>query len=152
MPTPARRPGVSRFIAYSTLTRLPVLTGAEAGPLLTATRAIPALGYDNRFVEVLDCGEGGPDAESITAKLDDAREIYRTVFRGAGVSGRPGMPAFPFVEPEPAAPDPASTRAIVDDLSLLAARARRVGPTAIAALLERVLAEVEAELDCPHGA
>ncbi len=138
--------GRSRFVAYSTLTREPVMAHVDVSRLLTETRKISALGYDNRFVEVLDCGSDGPDAGTVTLALDAARELYRTVFRGGGALSRPGMPAFPLVDPRPAPPDRGAVRAIEDGLSALRDRALAVGHPRLASILDRALSETRAEI------
>lgn len=145
MTTATRGPGLSRFVAYSTLTREPVMVHVDVSRLLTETRKIPALGYDNRFVEVLDCGSDG-DASTVTLALDAARELYRTVFRGGGALSRPGMPAFPLVDPRPAHPDRAAVRAIEEGLSALRDRALAVGHPRLASILDRALTETRAEI------
>ena len=136
----------ARFVAYSTLTREPVMAHADVAELLARTRTNPALGFDNRFVEVLDCGTDGPDAAGIVERLDEARDLYRTVFRGAGALGRPGMPAFPLVGLPAPEPDRVATRALEDGLSDLVARARTAAQPRIASILDRALAEVRSEI------
>jgi hypothetical protein len=136
----------ARFVAYSTLTREPVLAHADVAELLARTRTDPALGYDNRFVEVLDCGTDGPDAAQVVERLDAARDLYRTVFRGAGALGRPGMPAFPLVGLPAPEPDRVATRALEGGLSDLVARARTAGQPRLASILDRALAEMRAEI------
>lgn len=146
MTATARRPGAPRFVAYSTLTRMPALAGADAALLLVEARAIPALGYDNRFVEVLDCGAEGPDAGTLDLSLDAARALFRTVFRGSGALGQPGMPPLPLQDPLPTPPDRAAVRAIEDGLSALVDRARAAGLDGLASLLQRAQAEARAEI------
>lgn len=141
-----RRAGAPRFVAYSTLTRMPALAGADAARLLEEARAIPALGYDNRFVEVLDCGAEGPDAAALDLTLDAARSLFRTVFRGSGALGQPGMPPLPLQDPLPTPPDRAALRAIEDELSGLVDRARAAGFDGLASLLHRARAEARAEI------
>ena len=136
----------ARFVAYSTLTREPVMAHADATELLTRTRTNPALGFDNRFVEVLDCGPDGPDAANITVRLDDARDLYRTVFRGGGSLGQPGMPAFPLVGLPAPEPDRVATRALEDGLADLVTRARTAAQPRIASILDRALAELRIEI------
>lgn len=146
MAVPARQPGAPRFVAYSTMTRLPALVGADPAQLLADARAIPALGYDNRFVEVLDCGAEGPDAGTVDIPLDVARSLYRTVFRGSGALGQPGMPPLPLQDPLPVPPDRAALLAIDEGLSNLADRARAAGLVRLASTLQRARAEAGAEI------
>lgn len=136
----------ARFVAYSTLTREPVMAHADAAELLARTRTIPALGFDNRFVEVLDRGTDEPDPAGLVDRLDEARDLYRTVFRGAGALGRPGMPAFPLVGLPAPEPDRVATRALEEALSDLVARARTAAQPRIASILDRALADMRAEL------
>ena len=151
MTTSDRGPGAPRFVAYSTLTREPVMADADAVRLLEETRQIPALGYDNRFVEVLDCGETGPDAGTVTMRLEAAREVFRTVFRGRGTLNRPGMPAFPLVDLLPATPDRTAVRSIETDLAGLVERARMAGRPDLASILDRALVQVRAESERDGG-
>ena len=146
MTSPARSPGAPRFVAYSTLTRMPALIGADAARLLDDARAVPALGYDNRFVEVLDCGAEGPDAGTVDMPLDAARSLYRTVFRGSGALSQPGMPPLPLQDPLPPPPDRAALRAIEDGLSSLADRAKAAGLQGLASLLYRARTDALAEI------
>lgn len=146
MTVPSRQPGAPRFIAYSTMTRMPALVGTHPAQLLADAQAIPALGYDNRFVEVLDCGAEGPDAGTIDIPLDAARSLYRTVFRGSGALGQPGMPPLPLQDPLPMPPDRAALRAIEEGLSSLADRARAAGLDGLASTLQRVRAEAGTEI------
>lgn len=150
MITSDRGPGAPRFIAYSTLTREPVMTGGDAVHLLAETRQDPALGYDNRFVEVLDCGEAGPDASTVTMRLEAAREVFRTVFRGRGTLARPGMPAFPLVDLLPATPDRTAVRSLEADLAGLVERARMAGRPDLASILDRALVQLRSEIE-PGG-
>lgn len=142
-----RGTGAPRFVAYSTLTREPVLADADTVRLLAETRQIPALGFDNRFVEVLDCGETGPDAATVTMRLDAAREVFRTVFRGHGTLSRPGMPAFPLVDLVPATPDRMAGRSVEQDLAGLVERARMAHLPQLASILDRALVQVRAEIE-----
>ncbi len=139
-------PRPPRFVAYSTLTRMPALVGSDAARLLADARAVPALGYDNRFVEVLDCGAEGPDAGTVDVPLDAARSLYRTIFRGSGALGQPGMPPLPLQDPVPVPPDHAALLAIGEGLSSLADRARAAGLDGLASALQRARAEAEAEI------
>ncbi len=139
-------PRPPRFVAYSTLTRRPALVGSDAARLLADARAVPALGYDNRFVEVLDCGAEGPDAGTVDVPLDAARSLYRTIFRGSGALGQPGMPPLPLQDPVPVPPDRAALLAIGEGLSSLADRARAAGLDGLASALQRARAEAEAEI------
>lgn len=151
MTAPDRDPGAHRFVAYSTLTREPVMAGADAVRLLSETRQDPALGYDSRFVEILDCGEGGPDAGTVTLRLEAAREVYRTVYRGRGTLSRPGMPAFPLVDLLPATPDRTAVRSVEEDLSGLVERARMARQPRLASILDRALVEIRAEIARQDG-
>jgi hypothetical protein len=151
MPTSPRSVDAPRFVAYSTLTREPVMVGHTAADLLTDTRAKPSLGYDSRFVEILDCGADGPDAATVDLRLDAARLLYRTVFRGSGSLSRPGMPPLALQDALPAAPDRAAARAIEDGLSALVDRARAAGLLSVASLLHRTLDDARAELAEGHG-
>lgn len=146
MTAPARPSGAARFVAYSTMTRMPALVGADPVRLLADARAIPALGFDNRFVEVLDCGAEGPDAATVDAPLDAARSLYRTVFRGSGALGQPGMPPLPLQDPLQTPPDRAALRAIEEGLSSLADRARAAGLGGLASALQRARADAAAEI------
>ena len=146
MTEPVRQPGAPRFVVYSTMTRMPALVGVDPVRLLADARAIPALGYDNRFVEVLDCGADGPDAGTVDIPLDAARSLYRTVFRGSGALGQPGMPALPLQDPLTLPPDRATLRAIEDGLSSLADRARAAGLDGLASALRRAEAEAASEI------
>lgn len=146
MTASSRPPGTPRFVAYSTLTRMPALVGADAAGLLADARAVPALGYDNRFVEVLDCGAEGPDAGTVDVPLDAARSLYRTVFRGSGALSQPGMPPLPLQDPLPVPPDRAALQAIEEGLSSLTDRARAAGLDGLASTLQRARAEAEAEI------
>jgi hypothetical protein len=151
MTSPARPAGAPRFVAYSTMTRMPALVGTDAASLLVEARSIPALGYDNRFVEVLDCGAQGPDAGTVDVPLDAARSLYRTVFRGSGALGQPGMPPLPLQDPLPTPPDRAALKAIEDGLSSLTARARAAGLDGLASALGRVLDDARAEIAARLG-
>ena len=142
-----RAPGAHRFVAYSTLTREPVMAGVDAVRLLAETRQDPALGYDSRFVEILDCGEDGPDAGAVTLRLEAAREVYRTVYRGRGTLNRPGMPAFPLVDLLPASPDRTALRSVAEDLGTLVERARMARQPRLASILDRALVQVRAEIE-----
>lgn len=144
MTAPARPPGAPRFVAYSTMTRMPALVGADPVRLLAEARAIPALGFDNRFVEVLDCG--ADDAAAVDIPLDAARSLYRTVFRGSGALGQPGMPPLPLQDPLQTPPDRAALRAIEEGLSSLADRARAAGLGGLASALQRARADAAAEI------
>ena len=146
-----RRPGAPRFVAYSTLTREPMLVDASAVDLLRRTRAVPSLGYDNRFVEVLDCGADGPDAASIEMTLDAARGLYRTVFRGSGALGQPGMPPLALQDPLPMSPDKAALRAVEDGLRALVERARAARLDGLASILHRALIEAQVEIAAQRG-
>ena len=77
MTSPARPAGAPRFVAYSTMTRMPALVGTDAASLLVEARSIPALGYDNRFVEVLE------DFIDSTVPADWSDEQWRQLLRGA---------------------------------------------------------------------
>lgn len=146
MSTSSRAPGEPRFVAYSTLTREPMLASADAAGLLGETRTIPALGFDNRFVEILDCGAEGPDAATVDMTLDAARGLYRTVFRGAGALGQPGMPPLALQDPLPASPDRVAMRAIEEGLSSLVDRAKAANLPDLASLLHRALADARAAI------
>lgn len=146
MPTSAHRCDAPRFVAYSTLTREPVMVGLTAADLLIDTRSIPSLGYDSRFVEILDCGAEGPDAGTVDIRLDAARLLFRTVFRGSGSLSQPGMPPLALQEPLPAVPDRAAARAIEDGLAVLVDRARAAGLHSVASLLHRALNDARTEL------
>ena len=82
------RPGVARFVAFSTIDDQPWESGAKAGELLERVCELASLGIGLvRFIEILDCGDEAGDVLSEGTTLAEARTRFPTVFRGDGVPG-----------------------------------------------------------------
>ena len=98
---PTRRFGSPRFVVYDLASGETVMSGTGARHLLTFTCEMPSLGVDNRFVEILDCGAEGPDANTIELPLVAARERFATVFRGEGMPDLPPVALATDVDSPP---------------------------------------------------
>ena len=91
--------GAPRFVAFSTIDDEPWEAGPEAQGLLDRVRELASLGIGLvRFTEILDCGNEANDVLNGGVTLPEARERFRTVFRGAGV---PELEPIAFREGEP---------------------------------------------------
>lgn len=94
---PDLRPGTPRFVAFSTVTGEPMMSGTSAAKLLSFTCEVPSLGIDNRHVEILDCGVDTPDVTGRDVPLVEARQRFPTVFRGEE-TGLPPVALSPDVD------------------------------------------------------
>jgi hypothetical protein len=91
--------GVSRFVAFSSIDDEPWEAGSEARTLLDRVRELASLGIGVvRFTEILDCGSEANDVLNGGLTLPEARERFRTVFRGEGV---PELGPVAFRDGEP---------------------------------------------------
>ena len=92
-------PEPPRFVAFSTIDDEPWEAGPDAGRLLDRVRELASLGIGLvRFTEILDCGAEGGDILSHGTALAEARERFRTVFRGCDCG--PGLMPVAFDDAE----------------------------------------------------
>lgn len=91
--------GAPRFVAFSTIDDEPWEAGPEAKALLDRVCELASLGIGLvRFTEILDCGNEASDVLNGGMPLPEARDRFRTVFRGEGV---PELGAVALREDEP---------------------------------------------------